>query len=101
MKFLTTLFVAGALSISTVACAKEEPKKSPAVAAPVAAAPMAATVDIKKDEAPTTKRVCVDVQGRDGKPVIDPKTKKPKQDCKNVTVRKKFEGTRIEDAKKK
>ena len=32
------------------------------------------------DEAPKTKQVCIDVQGKDGKPVIDPKTKKPKQD---------------------
>ncbi len=53
------------------------------------------------DKKPETKKVCVDVQGKDGKPVIDPKTKKPKQDCKEVKVRKKFEGTKIEDAKKK
>jgi len=32
-----------------------------------------------KKEAETVK-VCVDVQGKDGKPVIDPKTKKPKQE---------------------
>ncbi len=51
--------------------------------------------------APETKEVCVDVQGKDGKPVIDPKTKKPKQQCTKVKVHKKFEGTKIEDAKKK
>lgn len=50
---------------------------------------------------PETKEVCVDVQGKDGKPVIDPKTKKPKQQCTKVKVHKKFEGTKIEDAKKK
>ena len=50
---------------------------------------------------PETKKICVDVQGKDGKPVMDPKTKKPKQDCKEVKVRKKHEGTKIEDAKKK
>jgi hypothetical protein len=51
--------------------------------------------------APETKKVCIDSVGKDGKPVIDAKTKKPKQDCKTVKVHKKFEGTKIEDAKKK
>jgi hypothetical protein len=41
------------------------------------------------------------VQGKDGKPVIDPKTKKPKQNCTTVKVREKFEGTAIPDGKKK
>lgn len=50
---------------------------------------------------PETRTVCVDVQGKDGKPVVDPKTKKTKQDCKKVKVHKKHEGTKIEDAKKK
>lgn len=50
---------------------------------------------------PETKTVCVDIQGKDGKPVVDPKTGKTKQDCKKVKVHKKFEGTKIEDAKKK
>jgi hypothetical protein len=54
-----------------------------------------------KKEEPETKKVCVDVQGKDGKPVIDPKTKQPKQNCTTVKVRQKFEGTKIEDAKKK
>jgi len=76
MKFLTTLFLAGFLATG-VAYAEE-----------------------KKAE-PETKRVCVDIQGKDGKPVIDPKTKKPRQDCKTITIRKKFEGTKVEDAKKK
>jgi len=52
------------------------------------------------DEAPKTKQVCIDVQGKDGKPVIDPKTKKPKQDCKTVKVHKKHEGTAIPEKKK-
>ncbi len=52
-------------------------------------------------KAPETKKVCVDVQGKDGKPVMDPKTNKPKQNCTTVKVREKFEGTKIEDAKKK
>lgn len=53
------------------------------------------------DKKPETKKVCVDIQGKDGKPVIDPKTKKPRQECKEVKVRQKHEGTKIEDAKKK
>ena len=52
-------------------------------------------------EEPKTRKVCVDVQGKDGKAVIDPKTKKPKQDCKEVKIHKKHEGTKPEDVKKK
>ena len=37
-----------------------------------------------------TKRICVDVM-KDGKPVIDPKTKKAKQNCKEVKQHKKLE----------
>ena len=44
---------------------------------------------------PETKKVCVDAQGKDGKPVIDPKTKKPKQNCKEVKVHKKHEGSAV------
>jgi N-acetylmuramoyl-L-alanine amidase CwlA len=55
----------------------------------------------EKKAEPETKKVCVDVQGKDGKPVMDPKTNKPKQNCITVKVREKFEGTKIEDAKKK
>ena len=39
---------------------------------------------VAEEKKPETKKICVDVQGKDGKPVIDPKTKKPKQDCKEV-----------------
>jgi hypothetical protein len=88
MKLLATAVFAGMLAFGTAACAKEEPKKEVAA-------------EVKKDAAPATKRVCLDVQGKDGKPVIDPKTKKPKQNCTTVKVREKFEGTKIEDAKKK
>ena len=60
-----------------------------------------AHADNHDKKAPETKKVCVDVQGKDGKPVMDPKTNKPKQNCTTVKVREKFEGTKIEDAKKK
>ena len=61
-----------------------------------AMAPVAA-----EEKKPETKKVCVDAQGKDGKPVIDPKTKKPKQECKEVKVHKKHEGTEVPDGKKK
>lgn len=38
-----------------------------------------------------TKRVCVDVKGKDGKPEIDKKTGKTKQSCKEVKQHKKLE----------
>lgn len=41
-----------------------------------------------------TKKVCVDVK-KDGKDVIDPKTNKPKQTCKEVKIHKKLEGTEV------
>ena len=42
-----------------------------------------------------TKKVCVDAQGKDGKPIIDPKTKKPKQECKEVKKHKKHDATEV------
>lgn len=50
---------------------------------------------------PETKKICVDLQGKDGKPVIDPKTKKPKQECKEVKKHKKHDATDVPDGKKK
>jgi len=47
------------------------------------------------DKKPETKKVCVDAQGKDGKPIMDPKTNKPKQNCKEVKVHKKHEGTEV------
>ncbi len=58
------------------------------------------TAHAADDKKPETKKVCVDVQGKDGKPVIDPKTKKPKQNCKEVKVREKHEGTKVPEKKK-
>jgi hypothetical protein len=55
-----------------------------------AMAPVAA-----EENKPETKKVCVDAQGKDGKPVIDPKTKKPKQDCKEVKKHKKHDATEV------
>lgn len=90
MKLLATVVFAGLMSIGIGACAKEEAKKEPTK-----------VEEAKPAEAPKTKQVCLDVQGKDGKPVIDPKTNKPKQSCTTVKVREKFEGTNIDTAKKK
>ena len=97
MKLLATAVFAGFMALSTTACAKEEPKKEATVAAAPAAASDAAAPASPK---PEYKTVCLDVQGRDGKPVIG-KDGKPRQNCTKVRVRQKFEGTKIEDAKKK
>ena len=51
------------------------------------------------DKKPETKKVCVDAQGKDGKPIIDPKTNKPKQNCKEVKVHQKHEGTKVPEKK--
>jgi len=56
-----------------------------------------ATAQEKKLE---TRKICVDLQDKDGKPVIDSTTNKPKQECKEVKKHKKHEATKIEDAKK-
>jgi len=77
MKLLATAIFAGMLAFGTAYAADADKK------------------------APEVKTVCLDVQGKDGKPVIDPKTKKPKQNCTKVKVREKFEGKKIDDAKKK
>lgn len=47
------------------------------------------------DEAPKTKKVCIDVKDKDGKPEMDKKTGKPKQSCKEVKIHKKHEGTEV------
>lgn len=42
-----------------------------------------------------TRKVCVDVKDKEGKPVKDTKTGKVKQSCKEVKVHKKLEGTEV------
>ena len=51
--------------------------------------------DTKTENKGEIKTVCTDVKGKDGKPVMDTKTNKPKQTCKEVKVRKKYEGTTV------
>lgn len=50
------------------------------------------------DESKETKQVCVDVK-KDGKEVKDPKTGKTKQNCKEVKIHKKLEGTKVPEKK--
>lgn len=42
-----------------------------------------------------TKKVCVEVKDKDGKPVKDAKTGKTKETCKEIKVHKKLEGTEV------
>jgi hypothetical protein len=105
MKLFATALFAGFMTVSTAACAKEEPKQVPVqvaqAATPHVKPQITDAVTAPKKNEPVYKTVCLDVQGKDGKPVIDAKTGKPKQNCTKVRVREKFEGTKIEDAKKK
>jgi len=50
---------------------------------------------IADDPAHETKKICVDVKDKEGKDVIDPKTKQVKQNCKQVKQHKKLEGTDV------
>jgi hypothetical protein len=91
-RLITTTFAAMVLAIGTVACAKEETKPAPEVApqivAPVAEAAPAPTK-------PEVRTVCIDRVTNDGRPVIDPKTGKQAQDCRQMRVHKKLEGTQV------
>lgn len=46
-----------------------------------------------------TRQVCVDVKDKDGKTVTDPKTGKPKQNCREVKAHQKLEGNKVPDKK--
>ena len=43
----------------------------------------------------TAKEFTVDQKDKAGKPVVDPKTKQPKQTCKIVRRHQKLEGTKV------
>ena len=45
-----------------------------------------------------TKKICIDRIGKDGKVVMD-KSGKPAQDCKEMKVHKKLEGTKVPEKK--
>jgi hypothetical protein len=50
---------------------------------------------VHAEEPKETKRICVDVKDKEGKPVIDAKTGKVKQNCKEVKQHKKLEGHEV------
>jgi len=101
MKLVMTAIFAGFMAVGTAACAKDETKQAPVQVAQAEVKKEAPKAETPKKDEPQYKTVCLDVQGKDGKPVIDPKTGKPKQNCTKVRVREKFEGTAIPDGKKK
>jgi len=61
----------------------------------VAGLALALAGGVQAEEKAETKKICVDLQGKDGKPVIDSKTKKPKQECKEVKKHKKHDATEV------
>lgn len=51
-----------------------------------------------EDKKPETKKVCVDVKDKEGKPMKN-KDGSPRQQCKEVKQHKKHEGTKVPDKK--
>ena len=45
------------------------------------------------------KEVCKDRKDKAGHVIVNPKTKKPVQDCKKIKVHKKLEGTKVPEKK--
>ena len=70
MKLVSKLAIAMCMALGSQFVIAEEPKKE-------------------------TKKVCVDVKDKEGKPVKDTKTGKVKQSCKEVKQHKKLEGTDV------
>jgi hypothetical protein len=64
---------------------------------------LALGISLVSAEAPReTVKVCVDVKDKAGTTVIDSKTNKPKQNCKEVKKHKKLEGAEaVPEGKKK
>lgn len=58
------------------------------------------TAAYSADEPKEVKKVCIDVKDKQGNVVNDPKTGKPKQNCKDMKVHKKLEGTPVPEKKK-
>jgi hypothetical protein len=72
-KIFASTFVALSLAFGTAACAEEK-------------------------KAPEVKKVCIDKVTKDGKPVLD-KAGKQVQECKEMKVHKKLEGTKVPEKK--
>jgi hypothetical protein len=84
-KTFQTTFVVLGLSIGLAACAGERVTKHTHAEVVQVSAPA------EKKEA-VTKRVCIDRITKDGKPVLG-KDGKPLQDCREMKIHKKLEGT--------
>jgi hypothetical protein len=63
----------------------------PALSADSHAADVARAEDAKAQK--QTKKVCVDIKDKAGKAVVDPKSGKVKQNCREIKQHKKLEGT--------
>ena len=92
------LFVSAFVSMFTLtACygADNSPTPAPVAKPAPVAAPVAAPAKApnRAEVAPgaKTKEICTDIIGKDGKVIIDPATKKPKQTCKTIKIHKKAE----------
>jgi hypothetical protein len=88
-KTFQTTFVAIGLSLGLAACAGE--KTSRQAVQPEVVQVAQASAPAEKKEA-VTKRVCIDRITKDGKPVLG-KDGKPLQDCREMKIHKKLEGT--------
>lgn len=77
-QLITSTLVAMSLAFGTAAYAKEENKTTP--------------------EKAQVKKVCIDKVTKDGKPVLD-KAGKQVQECKEMEVHKKLEGTKVPEKK--
>jgi hypothetical protein len=95
MKKLVSILVA---SIAFSVSAAEAPKA--AASAPAASAPAkaASAASAPAPAASAAQKVCVDKLGKDGKPVMG-KDGKPAQECKEMKVHKKLEGTKVPEKK--
>jgi len=103
MKQLTIATLFAAAIFATSACAKQaDQPAAPAVVAPVVVAKPAPAVEqpAKPAESKEMQTVCIDSVDRNGKPVIDAKTGKVKQECRKMRVHKKLEGTAVPPQKK-
>lgn len=88
---MKTFLFATLVAMTTAACAKEEVVTYQPV--PGSLAPAIQLAEAKSEEN-KTKKVCLDKLTKDGKVVMG-KDGKPVQDCKDVKVHKKLEGTKV------
>jgi hypothetical protein len=89
-----TFGMAFTVSVGATACAgdtSERVSKMPAIEIVQVAHAQQVSAPAEKTQ-PVTKRVCIDRITKDGKPVLG-KDGKPLQDCREMKIHKKLEGT--------